>query len=460
LQVTFSDVNGAANLATFVSKAVDIPFDAKTLRSSDLQINQAIKLAINSDDVLNKLLVAEDGPGSTLVVRSLSDGQHVVGDLAVAFIHPEDATGGDPRAYVLTSSDVAAYKAAFFPSATAVTAADVEAAVTAYIALVTASTDYASQFARANGVDIAGAHSAHTSDNQINSGPGNDVIVLSTGAYSNDTIVYTGFENGFDTIVNFHDAADTGVITTAGVVTISLGSLNALATFDFGSVSLAAGDAENLGEIITGLTGAYAGWTPAIAVGTGVDVAGIITLTWSGGTPAQFNAVAGLLSASAAGGANAASVFTDGSSSTDEGHDLLDFLSYGAVAVYLDNSNDATATTSPGLNPIDSVTNLGALAGPNGLGALTETATAVPVGRKYITIEQLDTTGTATGKLGQYIIKLWQDQAGDGTGANGHGVVEIDQTVATHDTLLGIIGTVDFGGQLDPTWFDGTTVLV
>ena len=41
---------------------------------NDLHINQAIKAAINLDPVLSKLLVAEDGPARTLVVRSLIDG--------------------------------------------------------------------------------------------------------------------------------------------------------------------------------------------------------------------------------------------------------------------------------------------------------------------------------------------------------------------------------------------------
>jgi hypothetical protein len=46
-------------------------------KSSDLQINQAIKSAINNDAVLSKLLVAEDGPANTLVVTALSDGARV-----------------------------------------------------------------------------------------------------------------------------------------------------------------------------------------------------------------------------------------------------------------------------------------------------------------------------------------------------------------------------------------------
>ena len=53
---------------------------------TDLSINQAIKTAINGDAVLNKLLIAEDGPGRTLVVRSLIDGADIdVADLGITF---------------------------------------------------------------------------------------------------------------------------------------------------------------------------------------------------------------------------------------------------------------------------------------------------------------------------------------------------------------------------------------
>ena len=44
---------------------------------------QAIKNAINNDAVLSKLLVAEDGPLYSLVVKSLIDGDQVETDLGV-----------------------------------------------------------------------------------------------------------------------------------------------------------------------------------------------------------------------------------------------------------------------------------------------------------------------------------------------------------------------------------------
>ena len=71
-----------------ITKTVAIANSMNSLTNvtiSDLQVNQAIKDAINNDVVLNKLLIAEDGPGRTLIVRSLIDGAHTVADLAVTF---------------------------------------------------------------------------------------------------------------------------------------------------------------------------------------------------------------------------------------------------------------------------------------------------------------------------------------------------------------------------------------
>ncbi len=52
-------------------------------------------------------------------------------------------------------------------------------------------------------MEYTGDVSEHTSDNTITGGLGNDVLVLGTGEFSNDTVVYEGFGNGTDTIVNF-----------------------------------------------------------------------------------------------------------------------------------------------------------------------------------------------------------------------------------------------------------------
>lgn len=53
---------------------------------------------------------------------------------------------------------------------------------------------------------LNGANSSAHSDNLIALGAGDDVVVLGTGALSNDTLVYAGYNQGKDTIINFSDA--------------------------------------------------------------------------------------------------------------------------------------------------------------------------------------------------------------------------------------------------------------
>lgn len=63
------------------------------------------------------------------------------------------------------------------------------------------SSDFSSNIA----VGANGTISAYESDNTVNLGAGGDVLVLGTGALSNDTVVVTGYDLGRKTIVNFTD---------------------------------------------------------------------------------------------------------------------------------------------------------------------------------------------------------------------------------------------------------------
>lgn len=178
-------------------------------KTTDLEINQAIKKAINLDPVLSKLLVAEDGPANSLVVKSLIDGSLSTTDLSVNLTH-------------MTAAEVAALPAAELASVAAAYSLPVGSNATAvYNAMQTAVTtfngygDYNTALANDGAANITGAASVTTSDNLVLPGEGNDVIVLGTtvGANaalsSNETIVIgTGFGN--DTVVNF-GAAGNGV---------------------------------------------------------------------------------------------------------------------------------------------------------------------------------------------------------------------------------------------------------
>ncbi|HEX8611959.1 MAG TPA: DUF4214 domain-containing protein [Telluria sp.] len=155
-----------------------------TPASSDKEINEAIKHAINDDAVLGKLLLAQDGPGSSLIVRALVDGAMDTGHLRVT----------------LQASDVAD-----------------RAGIAAALAAFDAKGDYRSALAVNRdtvGLDletmelVTGGASHAASDNLITPGAGDDVVVLGTAEgsdtaqSSNDTLLF-GRQFGSDTIVGF-----------------------------------------------------------------------------------------------------------------------------------------------------------------------------------------------------------------------------------------------------------------
>lgn len=121
-----------ATAADAVSKAytngfevvVDIPTGAN-YAVTQYHINQAIKAAINGDAVLSKLLVAEDGPASTLNITSKIDGAFAANDLEIVV----SSSQGD----TVAADVLAAYKT--FTKNSAATAADVLATNTATIAI-------------------------------------------------------------------------------------------------------------------------------------------------------------------------------------------------------------------------------------------------------------------------------------------------------------------------------------
>ena len=174
-------------------------------KTTDLEINQAIKKAINDDVVLNKLLLAEDGPANSLVVKSLIDGVMETADLAVTLTPLTLA-----EVTALSATEIAAAGAAY--NITAPTAASVSAAITAaYTAFNVTNHDYATAMANDGAANITGRDSLSTSDNTVIGGAGDDVIVLGTTAGadatstfddSNEVLVYTE-AFGKDVVVNF-----------------------------------------------------------------------------------------------------------------------------------------------------------------------------------------------------------------------------------------------------------------
>ena len=195
LTVTFKDITAT----------VDVPNTG--FKTTDLQINQAIKDAINNNVVLNKLISAADGPANTLVITSLIDGVMANTNFGVALTLP--ALAG----IVDVAGAAAVYGTASTPEA-------VLAAMQAALTSFNTKGDYVDQLAETGAfggnVEVTGAASVTTSDNTITPGEGNDVIVLGTTVgtdallSSNDRVVYSG-TFGNDTIVHFKaGAAATG----------------------------------------------------------------------------------------------------------------------------------------------------------------------------------------------------------------------------------------------------------
>ena len=237
---------------------------------NQLHINQAIKLAINSDAVLNKLLIAEDGPGNTLIIRSLIDGTFRSEDLNVTVL-PINAADYASYGTTQLGEVLAAYRyVQNDASAVAGTAGAniVDAATRSSLFINTTILDASTPLlAQQSGANITGADSIAENQNYINPGPGNDVIVLSTDASSVERIVYTGPDIGNDVIVNFFndqlnfDSYLTNVNVTTGATTVRawLDQSTTAGVFSANNVVVTSFNTLNAANATTALT--YAGLT-------------------------------------------------------------------------------------------------------------------------------------------------------------------------------------------------------
>ena len=196
------------NYRGITSEVIEID-DKTDFRATQLDINQAIKKAINDDPVLSKLLVAQDDPSGVLTVASKVDGVHVEDALDINFFNPDASevtqeivnqfnTKNPLVTGVNTPADLLTY----------LTNNVTGGAAGALAEIGYNHTRLARDFG--NTTDIAGADSVTTSDNIIKPGTDMDAdtIVLGTtvGAdelhSSNDIVKFEG-TFGNDTIVNF-----------------------------------------------------------------------------------------------------------------------------------------------------------------------------------------------------------------------------------------------------------------
>ena len=314
-----SDVNNSNNFFNSTVKVTFKGLDASVVvagsgfKTTDLEINQAIKLAVNSDPVLSKLLLATDGPANTLVVTSLIDGTQTTANLAVTVT----------MATSVTSSDLSGAIAAGLVPAGSTDAALITAMGVAKAAF-DAKGDYVTQFAESGAAGgntvLVGANSLSSSDNTITPGAGNDVIVLGTTVgtdlltSSNEVVVYAGLF-GNDTIVNFAVAgfgvdklnfsalngssanfgsfsADKSIVvgtaTAVGATVLTAAQIAALFTDSATAINhvYVAVDSNNIGSVwqVADAVGTAAGNVTATLVGS-IDLA---DTNWAGVTAANF----------------------------------------------------------------------------------------------------------------------------------------------------------------------------
>ena len=204
--VTFAAGNESgltAGMADALNNGFEVVVDVPTgdnYAVTQFHVNQAIKNAINSDPVLNKLLLAQDGPGTSLIITSVVDGTVVAGDLQIRVSGADLAT--------LPASELASVLESFknFAGNSAATIGDANAAEAATVLAANAVNGVGATVIGTDlGVALVGSGSTAHNDSVINAGAGDDVVVLSTGAFGNNVVKFTGYEQGQTTIVNFNN---------------------------------------------------------------------------------------------------------------------------------------------------------------------------------------------------------------------------------------------------------------
>jgi hypothetical protein len=469
VQVSFKDVkdNAPGDKGVFQSAWVDVVPFKDGVWVTDLEINQAIMTAINGDAVLKELLVATVGNGNTLVVTAKSDGQHIETDLAVSFAAPTiTATSNEGKAILevlrkidsnitdIGSSQADALEA--ISGATDGPYTTITNGVPDEINVAADDFQYDAKFGTKGVADteVDGNHSIYISNSVIYAGAGSDVIVLSTGSDSHETIVWEGiYDHGGETIVNFAPEDVTPLEYFGEVFSVGLGSVS----FGGGNSS------ENV--TFTYTTGQTAGLSASFAVSS-VDT--------TNGIAAIGNALAAAATTAATGwnvtynAVDNALLFTQTDQHADEptvsvititastsivtnstptintlkeavlvggaGDDVLDFSDYGAKWLGVgtktkDGNVDIVETwaVDDGTLGNDTVDTAVTVTQATGFATLEK-------GQQYITLTR------ANNKTTVYTVELWTAK---GTDADAY--VKGYTDVATKDTEVKLIGTVDLG---------------
>ena len=214
--------------------------------TTDLELNNLIKGLISGDEHLSDLLVAEDGPGNTLIVRSLIDGVQAAADVSVSLT--ANTTIG-----AQSDNTINLFNAANNITDATPTLAELQTAVNNGLAAFNTENDYNDQLAIES--DDATAE--------------NTTITFATNAAANGTITAT--LGGLDVQINVTANADAvAAIATAMAAAINNATDLAAATVA-GAVVTIVGQGDAVGQDITiGNTVASAGVN---TTGTAAEVA-------------------------------------------------------------------------------------------------------------------------------------------------------------------------------------------
>lgn len=405
--------NGANNVAqtyNFFKAQVQVSFkgfesdfvtiDSTNYQTTTLQINQAIKAAVNNDPVLSKLLFAIDNEGNALAIESLIDGLLTTGELVIDIIPPvaynatETAAAkaireADSGNLMLASDDLTKADTALKVAAGTTTTAAMDTAVG------NAEVLYASEFGTTGAATPGAAATVTALDTATPTFDFTAPITVSFGATEVlASATYADADALAAAIKGLSTVAD--AVNTAGSIQITFNpTANGAAN---PAINVSAVNTETVTDAGTVAVGAAVGSTAVIDT-TGLDLVAANSTTVNLGNGVTI---------AAASYANAAALAT-----AIQGHaDVATAVGAAGIITITFNDADAGAAIDPARPVSVSVAETATATGTAGT-----TGTAAP-----------NVTGTASGAESDNVVNLGsgQDVLTLGTGALSNDTIKID----------------------------------
>ena len=485
-----SGANGTAQTYNFFKAQVQVSFkgfesdfvtiDSTDYRTTTEQINQAVKKAVNSDPVLNKLLWAVDNEGHALAIESLIDGLLATNELVIDIIPPvaynatetagQKATREDAGNLMLAQDDLTKADTAYKQAAGTLTTAAMDTAVT------NAEVLYASEFgtngatpgtAEVQTIDFAATMAAGNIDNAGTVVIGG--VTINVNLADDAATVATTVAAGLNGQVLAGTAVAATATANAGVVTVTFGAADG----DVAALTVAGTATHDNGGAGTAINGTIATTTPGVAPVAGTTYNGAVSGAESDnivnlgagqdvltlGTGALSNDTVVITGYNQ--GENSIVNFTTGAVANNNGADLLDFTSYlvskDANGARIASTVDGGSLTTDNAVTIVNFNDAGKVL--NGNAVTFESLSAANV-KSMINLDgtvagdaygqlNIDIVAGGTASQTQNFVLLVHDDNNTVAGDNNEGVYK-----AFHVTSVGnsdeaadvkLIGTFDFG---------------